>query len=36
MVGMDVGMKIFVDPLRLKGKRLDFDTVKWFVKTREG
>ncbi|KAH8704617.1 hypothetical protein GQ44DRAFT_819393 [Phaeosphaeriaceae sp. PMI808] len=28
-----VGMKIFVDPLRFQGSRLDFEAEQWFVKT---
>jgi hypothetical protein len=30
----DVKMKIFVDPLRFKGLRLDFEAEQWFVTTR--
>jgi uncharacterized protein YeaO (DUF488 family) len=29
----DVGLKIFVDPLRFKGSKLEFEADKWFVKT---
>jgi hypothetical protein len=27
----DIGMKIFVDPLRFKGLKLDFEADQWFV-----
>ena len=27
----NVGLKIFVDPSRFKGTRLDFETEKWYV-----
>jgi hypothetical protein len=30
----DVKMKIFVDPLRFKGSKLDFEAEQWFVTTR--
>jgi hypothetical protein len=29
----EIGMKIFVDPLRFKGSKLDFEADQWFVTT---
>jgi hypothetical protein len=29
----DIGMKIFVNPLRFKGSKLDFEVDQWFVTT---
>jgi hypothetical protein len=30
----NVKMKIFVDPMRFKGSKLDFEADQWFVTTR--
>ncbi|KAH7082057.1 hypothetical protein FB567DRAFT_581505 [Paraphoma chrysanthemicola] len=33
MLTPEVGLKIFVDPLRFKGNRLEFETEQWYVNT---
>ncbi|UPX10550.1 uncharacterized protein EKO05_0001202 [Ascochyta rabiei] len=34
MLTPDVGLEIFVDPLRFKGTKLDFETEQWYVSTK--
>jgi hypothetical protein len=31
---LNVGMKMFVDPIRFRGSKLDFEADQWFVTTR--
>lgn len=33
LMELDVGLKIFVDPLRFRGAKLDFEAEQWFVST---
>ncbi|KAH7070360.1 hypothetical protein BKA63DRAFT_605622 [Paraphoma chrysanthemicola] len=33
MLAPEIGLKIFVDPLRFKGDRLEFETEQWYVNT---
>jgi hypothetical protein len=33
LISPEVGMKIFVEPLRFKGSKLNFEADQWFVTT---
>lgn len=34
MLTPNVGLEIFVDPLRFKGTKLEFETEQWYVSTK--